>query len=199
MSLCIYEGVEQIYIYLPGSMIENENVLSVNDLYIAYCSSVTVIILDKKTKIIKNIVNKSRDNFVKSIALNKGNKSQIAIFYDYEIYIYDIRLEQILITIDKTDIIFMEFNIDNIFLALTSKGELSYFDIFSSSMIQKKEQKIKLNYIKTKENVLCVKWFPFDSSSLAYANDKNIIYFIDIKNNSKNLYIEIIMMKKIQK
>ena len=56
MSLCIYEGVEQIYIYLPGSMIENENVLSVNDLYIAYCSSVTVIILDKKTKIIKNIV-----------------------------------------------------------------------------------------------------------------------------------------------
>ena len=50
MSLCIYEGVEQIYIYLPGSMIENENVLSVNDLYIAYCSSVTVIILYKKTK-----------------------------------------------------------------------------------------------------------------------------------------------------
>ncbi len=192
MSLSIYEGIEQIYIYLPGSMIENENVLSVNDLYIAYCSSVTVIILDKKTKIIKNIVNKSRDNFVKSIALNKGNKSQIAIFYDYEIYIYDIRLEQILITIDKTDIIFMEFNIDNIFLALTSKGELSYFDIFSSSMISKKEQKIKLNYIKTKGNVLCVKWFPFDSSSLAYANDKNIIYFIDIKNNSKNLDIEII-------
>ena len=59
-------------------------------------------------------------------------------------------------------------------------------------MIQKKEQKIKLNYIKTKENVLCVKWFPFDSSSLAYANDKNIIYFIDIKNNSKNLDIEIV-------
>ncbi len=50
MSLSIYEGVERIYIYLPVSMIEKENVLLVNDSYIAYCSSITVIILYKNTK-----------------------------------------------------------------------------------------------------------------------------------------------------
>ena len=86
----LYDGVEQINVYLPGSMTENEYILSANNLYITYCSSVSVIILDIKSKKIKNIVNKSRDNFVKSIALNKGSKSQIAIFYDYEIIIYDI-------------------------------------------------------------------------------------------------------------
>ena len=101
MSLSIDEGVEQIYIFPPGAMTENENILSLNNLYIAYCSSVTVTILNQTTKRIKNIVNKSRDNFVKCIALNKGNKSQISIFYDYEIYIYDIRLEQILLSNTK--------------------------------------------------------------------------------------------------
>ena len=185
----LYDGVEQINVYLPGSMTENEYILSANNLYITYCSSVSVIILDIKSKKIKNIVNKSRDNFVKSIALNKGSKSQIAIFYDYEIIIYDIRHDQTLLLLNKNNVIFMEFNKDNIIIVLTSNGELSYFDIFSQLTNQNKKN--ELINIKTKGNVLYVKWYPYNSSSLAYVNDKNYIYYIDINNSSKNSYIEI--------
>ncbi len=189
MSISLFDGVEQINIYLPGSMTENENILSANNLYIIYCSSVTAIILDMKTKRIKNIVNNNSDNFIKSIALNKGSTSQLAIFYDEEIIIYDIRQDQNLFLLNKNDIIFMEFNNDNKIIVLTSKGELSYFDIFSP--LTKENEKNELKIIKTKGNVLYVKWYPFNSSSLAYVNDNNYIYYIDINDSSKNTYIEI--------
>ena len=190
MSISLYEGVEQINIYLPGSMTENEYILSANNLYITYCSSVTVIILDMKSKRIKNIINKSRDNFIKLIALNKGSKSQLAIFYDYEIIIYDIRQDQNLFLLTKNDVIFMEFNNDNKIIVLTSKGELSYFDIFST--LTNQNEKYELKNIKTKGNILYVKWYPFDSSSLVYVNDNNYIYYLDINDSRKNSYIEII-------
>ena len=183
--------VEQIKIFQPGASIENKNIIDSNNLFFVYCTTVSAIIIEKSTNRIKSILNKNNNKFIKCIALNKENFSELAIFYDLEIFLYDINVEKIISSIEAENVIKMEFNKEKKLLILNSKGELFYVNLITNNnnLDETKEQtnKLKLTQIKIKNFCLNFQWNPFNANNFAYANNKNEIYYINILQEKKEL------------
>ena len=174
-----FNDVEQIKIFQPGASIENKNIIAANDFFFVYCTTVSAIIIEKSTNRIKNILNKNNNKFIKCIALN--NNFQLAIFYDLEIFLYDINNEKIISSIEAENVIKMEFNKEKKLLFLTSKGEIFYINNNNNEKIQ----------MKTKNFCLDFQFNPFNANNFAYANNKNEIFYINILEKKELSYYKI--------
>ena len=173
----IFESYSPIKIYLPGCQMSSQYILSTNDIYLVYCSSKSIVILEEKTKKIKNFLYLG-ENLIKTIALNKKNKKELAIVNNFEIIIYDIDKEENIKHIQCENIIYIEFNSNDKLIVLTSKGEIYYHDLLLST---KSEDEIpKYTQIKVKNKPICIRCYPFNSNHLAYANNKNELYLHNI-------------------
>ena len=185
-----FNDVEQIKIFQPCASIENKNIIAANDFFFVYCTTVSAIIIEKSNNKIKNILNKNNNKFIKCIALN--NNFELAIFYDLEIFIYDINIEKIISSIEAENVIKMQFNKEKKLLILTSKGELFYINNINN------ETKEKLIQIKIKNFCLDFQFNPFNSNNFAYANNKNEIFYINILQEKKELSYYKISSEEIQ-
>ena len=185
----IFESYSPIKIYLPGCQMSSQYILSTNDIYLVYCSSKSIVILEEKTKKIKNFLYLG-ENLIKTIALNKKNKKELAIVNNFEIIIYDIEKEENIKHIQCENIIYIEFNSNDKLIVLTSKGEIYYHDLLLST---KSEDEIpKYTQIKVKNKPICLRCYPFNSNDLAYANNKNEVYLHNIFEEKKeNPYIKL--------
>ena len=154
-----------------------------------------VMIYSIKTKELKTILKPVNDRFLKILALNKGNKNEIALYYPKNgIYIYDIiTTSEIYNYNNLNDIIFLTFNTDDKLLVLNEKNEIFIVDIKTHNITQWK--------VCGKPNLIA--WYPFNKSDFVYSNHKQEIYlcnkdsgkkyinYIEVKSEDNNIIIQL--------
>ena len=125
----------------------------------------TAVVYNCKSFHIKAILNVVKEKFLRALALNKGKRHELAIFYDYEIIIYDLLQNSANGTFKVNYVKYMEFNNDNLLIVLTLKNEIYVIDINTR------------NIANVCKNGIIARWYPFDNSHFAYANTSNEICF----------------------
>ena len=154
----MYEMITSKKIIFPGSQIEHNNLLDVNEKYFVYCSTYSAFIYNKSNFELENIINNKSTNYISSISLNKSlnNIDILALYYNKDILIYNLLLNKLSYSFPFEELNAMQFNKDSKLLLLNNKGEL---------FISKIEHN-KLSYINKvnidDNNVNCFKWYPFN-------------------------------------
>ena len=128
--------------------------------------------LNKKTNRLKAILNQNKEKFIRLVALNKHNKHQIAIYYDYEIFIYDLQSDSYINKIRINNLKSIEFNAGAKLLLNSNKNEMFYSDLTSPQ-----DTYVPAIQIKTCNAVRIAKWYPFNTSDFAYSTMKNEICY----------------------
>ena len=181
----MYEMITSKKIIFPGSQIEYNNLLDVNEKYFVYCSTYSAFIYNKSNFELENIISNKSTNYISSISLNKSlnNIDILALYYNKDILIYNLLLNKLSYSFPFEELNAMQFNKDSKLLLLNNKGEL---------FISKIEHN-KLSYINKvnidDNNVNCFKWYPFNINEFVYSTYKNKIYYFSLlKNNNENKY-----------
>lgn len=125
----------------------------------------TAVVYNCKSFHIKAILNVVKEKFLRALALNKGKRHELAIFYDYEIIIYDLLQNSANGTFKVNYVKNMEFNNDNLLIVVTLKNEIYVIDINTR------------NISNICKNGIIARWYPFDNIHFAYANTSNEICF----------------------
>ena len=135
----------------------------------------SVIVYSTKSFRLKSFINLVREKYIRAIALNAPPRSELAIFYDYEIILYDIHSSSTIRTYPLNFITFLQFNASNKLLALTSKGSISVIDINTQSITSPK----LLN------QTTLAKWYPFNSTEFIYCTASNEVCLCNCALQSK--------------
>lgn len=138
----------------------------------------------------KSIISSSTDYYLKTSALNKGSRHELAVFYNYDIIIYDLITEKPFLSLPMNDVIYLEFNTGNKLLAVTEKGELGFFDLTSTN-----DSNNEIKIVKTSNRVVMAQWYPFTTSDIAYITNKNEVYYQSIlpPNQLSSVNLEIVI------
>lgn len=112
----------------------------------------TINIYDLNTLQLKSILNPNVEKMIKSIALNQGNKKELAVYYEQDVLIFNVPEEKIIERFKCNEPRQIEFNRDNKLLILSKTGELQYLDLY----------KKKVENIKISGKALIARWYPFD-------------------------------------
>ena len=135
----------------------------------------SVIVYSTKSFRLKSFINLVREKYIRAIALNTPPHSELAIFYDYEIILYDIPSSSTIRTYPLNFIIYLQFNTSNKLLALSSKGSVSIIDINTQSITSPK----LLN------QTTLAKWYPFNSTDFIYCTTSNEVCLCNYTQQSK--------------
>ena len=140
--------------------------------------------LSKKNDRIKAILNQNKEKFIRLVAINKNITHQIALYYEYEVLIYDLQTDSFTNTVPCPTLKSLEFNSGSKLLFLTTKNEIYYVDITSPPSSQ-----ISLLQVSLYRGAIISKWFPFNTSDIAYSTTKNEICYQSIygKNPISNV------------
>ena len=143
----------------------------------------SVIVYSTKSFRLKSFINLVREKYIRAIALNTPPHSELAIFYDYEIILYDIPSSSTIRTYPLNFITYLQFNTSNKLLALSSKGSISIIDINTQSITSPK----LLN------QTTLAKWYPFNSTDFIYCTTSNEVCLCNYTLQSKqsNTYIKL--------
>ena len=171
------EEISQVKIYTPGCQILYKNTIDLNEKYFVFSATMSIIIYSIKTKRLINIITSNSEKYLRIVALNKGNSSEIAYFYGNDIEIYDFKTNNLIKNINLPNSNYFEFNSNNILLISTTKNELFQYEF--------KENQLK--NIKTCGNVIFFKFFPFNNKNFIYINSKNEIYLCELNHSKKYL------------
>ena len=80
--------------------------------------------LSKKNDRIKAILNQNKEKFIRLVAINKNITHQIALYYEYEVLIYDLQTDSFTNTVPCPTLKSLEFNSGSKLLFLTTKNEI---------------------------------------------------------------------------
>ena len=181
----MYEKITPKKIIFPGSQIEHNNLLDVNEKYFVYCSTYSAFIYNKSHLELENIISNNSTHYISAISLNKSisNINILALYYNKDILIYNLTTNKLSYSFPFDELKNMQFNKDSKLLILNNRGEL---------FIAKVEYK-KLAYINKVNiddyNCNCFKWYPFNIEEFAYSTNNNKIYYFSLlKNNNENKY-----------
>jgi hypothetical protein len=171
-------------ILFPGSQIEHNNLIDVNEKYFVYCSTYSALIYNKSNLELENIIGNISDQYISAISLNKSiNNNILALYYNKYILIYDLSTNKLSYSVPFDDLKNMEFNKDSKLLILNNKGELYIAKVDYTRFIY-------MNKINIDDNICnCFKWYPFNFNEFAYSTNKNkIFYYSLLKNNNEKKY-----------
>ena len=125
----------------------------------------TVVVYKIQSLHLKAILNIVKEKFLRSLALNKGKRHELAIFYDYEIIIYDLYRNTTIQTLKVNLVKCMEFNNDSQLMVLTLQNEIYIVDINTKNVIT----------VTNKGTIS--KWYPFNTTDYVYANTNNELIY----------------------
>ena len=139
-------------LFQAGCQTYNRFIISSNDIYFAFASTMTINVYDLTTFQLKCILNPNIEKMIKCIAINQGNNKELAVYYDLEVLIFSIPEEKIIERYKCPEPRQMEFNKDNKLLIIGKTGDLQYLDFY----------KKKIEAIKISGKVTIARWYPFD-------------------------------------
>jgi len=139
-------------LFQAGCQSYNRFIISSNDLYFAFASTMTINVYDLSTFQIKCILNPNIEKIIKCIAINKGAKNELAVYYDAEILIFSIEEEKIIERYKCTEPRQIEFNRNNKLIIVCKNGDIQYLDIC----------KKKIENVKISGKASIARWYPFD-------------------------------------
>ena len=125
----------------------------------------TVVVYKIQSLHLKAILNIVKEKFLRSLALNKGKRHELAIFYDYEIIIYDLYQNTTIQTFKVNLVKCMEFNTDSQLMVLTLQNDIYIVDINTKNLLN----------VTNKGTI--AKWYPFNTTDYVYANTNNELIF----------------------
>ena len=146
------ENIKKQKLFQAGCQTQNKFIISSNDNYFAFASTMTINVYDLKTFQLKCILNPNIEKMIKSIAMNQGKNKEIAAYYDQEILIFSIPEEKIIDRYKCNEPKQIEFNKENKLLIVTKTGELLFLDLY----------KKKIENIKITGKAQIARWYPFD-------------------------------------
>lgn len=141
----------------------------------------TINIYDAKTFQIKSILNPNIERLVRCIAINKGTNKELAAYYEGGILLFDIQKETIIEKFKCAEPKQLEFNKDNQISIVLSNGDLQILDLF----------KKKIENIKVSGRVNLSRWYPFESSEIAYANNERKVILLNLVSKGKTKTIDL--------
>jgi hypothetical protein len=136
----------------PGCQIIYPYIISSNDSYFCYASTMTINVFSIKNFQLKCILNPDVEKMIKCLCLNQGNSDELAVYFEDEILIFNILQERVIDKIKCNEPLYMEYNRENRLLIVTKKEELFHIET----------SKKKIEQIKTTGKALIAKWNPFN-------------------------------------
>jgi WD40 repeat protein len=170
-----YMEAKPIKIFPPGCQLNYPCVVTSNDIYYAYASTMTINVFTIKNNQLKCILNPKIEKFVKCICLSQTDSNVLVSYYDEELLFFSINDEKVTDRYKTPEPRVIEINKDGKILIVSNKDELYYFD----------HSKKKLETIKTHGKVITGTWNPFNQNELVYASTDKTIYYHTITQKNK--------------